>query len=223
MIDITGQRIRELRVEKGITQSELAELLDKTCSAPRMWELGKSMPDAATIKKLASFFGCSSDYLLGISDFKTETEKTEYFNTERVFYEKLGDLRGRDKIKLIACLTRYISSYLETEDEVCLGFEHLTPLIDSVSCMLEEIKSAAARRDSEDEKPDGEKETEKSCELYANGIIALGGRKLNAYEALEGMHKKLFAAYLRIISGCRCHDREPDEGTDACEGADAGE
>jgi transcriptional regulator with XRE-family HTH domain len=210
MISLTGQRIRELRTEKGITQSELAELLDKTCSAPRMWELGKSMPDAGTICKLAAFFGCSSDYLLGISDFKTENEKVEYIDTERIFHKNLENLRGRDKICLINGLNHYITAYLAVENETGNGFEHIAALVHALSFMLEEIQSACERRVAKEE----DKDLNASCEANAHGIITMGRQKLTAGDALEGIAKKLLCAYLDVIKGVCCSHSDDDDGAE---------
>lgn len=62
-----AKKIRTLRENKNITQRELADKLNKSESAVRMWELGKSEPDIDTIKKLAEFFQISSDELIGNS------------------------------------------------------------------------------------------------------------------------------------------------------------
>ena len=61
-------RIRELRINHGYTQKELSELLFKSESTVRMWELGKSEPDIGTIVKLAKCLEVSLEYLLGVSD-----------------------------------------------------------------------------------------------------------------------------------------------------------
>lgn len=43
-----GERLKELRIEAGLTQLELAKKLNKSDGAVRMWELGKSEPDRET-------------------------------------------------------------------------------------------------------------------------------------------------------------------------------
>ena len=54
-----------------MSPSQLGAAMNKSEGAVRSWETGKAKPDAETIIKLAAFFKCSTDYLLGISDFKT--------------------------------------------------------------------------------------------------------------------------------------------------------
>ncbi len=63
-----GDRIKELRNSKDYTQKELANLLNKSESTVRMWELGKSEPDLETVKLMAQHFSVSADYLLSITD-----------------------------------------------------------------------------------------------------------------------------------------------------------
>ncbi len=60
-----GNTIRSLRKKLGITQSELAAKLGISSSAVGMYEQGRREPDNNTILKLCSFFGITSDYLLG--------------------------------------------------------------------------------------------------------------------------------------------------------------
>ena len=60
-----GENIRVLRIKTNLTQKSLAEMLYKSESAVRMWELGKSEPDNETLLNLASIFNVSVDYLLG--------------------------------------------------------------------------------------------------------------------------------------------------------------
>lgn len=54
---------------KGINQSKLAEDTSISTGNISDWKKGKSMPSAVKLDELASYFGCSVDYLLG----RTET------------------------------------------------------------------------------------------------------------------------------------------------------
>lgn len=60
-----GKIISRLRNERGLNQRELAELLGVSNGAIGMWETGKRQPDLDTIKKIASFFNVTVDYLIG--------------------------------------------------------------------------------------------------------------------------------------------------------------
>jgi len=63
-----SKRLRELRRERGITQTELAGRLGVTQQAVAKWESARSLPEPGAVAGLAKFFGVSSDYLLGVGD-----------------------------------------------------------------------------------------------------------------------------------------------------------
>lgn len=63
-----GERIARLRKMKGLSQDELADLLGVSRGAISMYEINKREPDYETLEKLATFFGVSTDYLLGRTD-----------------------------------------------------------------------------------------------------------------------------------------------------------
>ena len=62
------ERIKQLREEDGLTQTQLAEATGFSQSAIAYWERGERTPSVEVIIKLAKFFGVSTDYLLGLSD-----------------------------------------------------------------------------------------------------------------------------------------------------------
>ena len=70
-------RIRELRNERKMSVSDMAKTFGKSESAIRMWEAGKNKPDADTLIELARFIGCSTDYLLGLTDVQTSDIDTQ--------------------------------------------------------------------------------------------------------------------------------------------------
>ncbi|MBQ7335911.1 MAG: helix-turn-helix transcriptional regulator [Clostridia bacterium] len=59
-----GEIIATLRKEKGMTQKELADLLNITDKAISKWERDVAFPDTATIPKLAKILGISVDDLM---------------------------------------------------------------------------------------------------------------------------------------------------------------
>ena len=65
MIDF-GQKLRQLRIEKNLTQKELASLIGVKNSVISFYEVGDRTPSPEVIKKLATVLNVSSDYLLGI-------------------------------------------------------------------------------------------------------------------------------------------------------------
>ena len=63
----TGQKIRALRISKGLTQGALAKLLGVSPSTVGMYEQGRRKPDGNMLIKLCEVFSVTSDSLLGVS------------------------------------------------------------------------------------------------------------------------------------------------------------
>ena len=67
--NIVGMRIKEMRLEKKLTQKDLAQRLGlKNDTAIANYEAGYSTPKDDIKLKLCELFNCSIDYLLGKSD-----------------------------------------------------------------------------------------------------------------------------------------------------------
>ena len=75
--------IRSLRIEKGLTQSELAAKISSTQKQISKWEIGFLEPNIEAIKKLAIFFDVTSDYLIGLENDAGVKVK------EEIVFEKL--------------------------------------------------------------------------------------------------------------------------------------
>ena len=67
-MDIFETRLKELRLEGGMTQKKLANLLQTTDDSIFSWEKGRSQPSIEMIRKLCVVFQVSADYLLGLTD-----------------------------------------------------------------------------------------------------------------------------------------------------------
>ena len=63
-----AKRLRELRQEKGMTQQQIATLLNLKQQSYLRYENGTGEPSLNTLIRLTQIFGVSSDYLLGISN-----------------------------------------------------------------------------------------------------------------------------------------------------------
>ena len=62
------ERLKELRIEKNLTQEELSKEIGTSQSSITYWETGKRIPSALVIITLAKYFGVTTDYLLGLED-----------------------------------------------------------------------------------------------------------------------------------------------------------
>lgn len=63
-----GERLKDLRIEKGLTQQQLAQQIGNAQSAIVYWESNKQEPSISVLKKLCLFFDVSADYLLGLEN-----------------------------------------------------------------------------------------------------------------------------------------------------------
>ena len=62
--------IKELRISKGLKQSDLANLLHVAQTTISNWENDRTEPDFDSLRQMAELFVVSADYLLGQSDVK---------------------------------------------------------------------------------------------------------------------------------------------------------
>lgn len=64
-----SEKIKELRLEHGFTQIELANLAGVKQSCVSKWERGATLPDSDMIVSLCKIFDVSADYLLGLTEY----------------------------------------------------------------------------------------------------------------------------------------------------------
>lgn len=69
-METRGQRLKRLRRELNLSQSELAEKVFSTRSSISMYECDERWPDFETLDHLADVFDVTFDYLLGKSDIR---------------------------------------------------------------------------------------------------------------------------------------------------------
>ncbi len=68
-----GQKIRSLRRNAKLTQTQLAKTLGVSTGAVGLWEVNKREPDTATLSKISKEFKVSVDYLLDNQENNTIT------------------------------------------------------------------------------------------------------------------------------------------------------
>lgn len=75
----TGERIRQKRLELGLTQQQVADHFGIRVPSVSEWESGKTMPTSSRLSALARMYKTSVDYLLtGREASGNEEEKGEY-------------------------------------------------------------------------------------------------------------------------------------------------
>lgn len=90
------KRIKTLRNNRGLTQSQLADKIEVARTTYAMYEQGKREPDFETLKRLADFFDVSTDYLLDSDDQKVKqlTNKDELDIAKRMAKMKKDLIEG---------------------------------------------------------------------------------------------------------------------------------
>ena len=68
MENIFCERLKELRIEKGVGQVELATKINVSKDIISLWENGLREPKLSNLIVLARFFEVSIDYLVGIEN-----------------------------------------------------------------------------------------------------------------------------------------------------------
>lgn len=125
-----GERIKELRREKGIKQSELAEALHISPSTIGMYEQNRRGIDSKTLISIAMYFQVSTDYLLGkknrnklstariafkkdvqlLSDFLGISE-SEYIDMETTEFQHIDD-----RLEKLSAFYRLDANFLMGKD-----------------------------------------------------------------------------------------------------------
>ena len=70
MVDF-GRKLKELRIQVGLSQKQLAERVKVTKSVISYYELQERYPSPEILIKLANIFHVSTDFLLGIEKQQT--------------------------------------------------------------------------------------------------------------------------------------------------------
>lgn len=79
MSKVFGDRLKELRKEKGYSQNDIANYFNVSKMTISSWELDKQEPCIEDIKKLAAILEVSTDYLLGYESI--DGTKQVFFTT----------------------------------------------------------------------------------------------------------------------------------------------
>ena len=92
-----SQSLKKLRLEKGLTQSQLAEALGISKSAISMYECGNREPELDVLEQFADFFGVDLNALAGREALVNEDpELTEYLEV----------LRNRSELRMLFSITK---------------------------------------------------------------------------------------------------------------------
>lgn len=123
MMDSFGNRLKEMRKNKGATLEKMAEDLKTTQATLSRYENNLSEPNITFLKEIANYLNTSTDYLLGLDNKKTLGEENlpeEIINLIRKYsledLEVIGFLRknklSNNQVKAI------IETFLELNNKI---------------------------------------------------------------------------------------------------------
>ena len=70
-----GEKLQELRKQKGLTQEELAEILYVSRTAVSKWESGRGIPSIESLKAISKYYSVSIDELLSGEEILAAADK----------------------------------------------------------------------------------------------------------------------------------------------------
>ena len=122
-----GERIKACRKNSGMSQNQVAELLDVSRQAVTKWESGQSAPSTENLLRLAEIFGTTADMLLSTDDGAELSAAEQMYALLKADMEKERTARkNRTKRNIKAAalvLCGYIAVYLAGRFIWCGGNE----------------------------------------------------------------------------------------------------
>lgn len=86
-------RIKELRIEKHLLQSDVAKYIGKSERVVGFYETGERDPNTDTLLKLSELFDVSVDYILG----KSEVKSSDTIHLDHLDIAFASGIRGLNK------------------------------------------------------------------------------------------------------------------------------
>ena len=105
-----GEQIQNLRIQKFLTQEQLAEMLEVSRQSISKWELGQAVPEVDKIIRMSELFGVSTDTLLLRNNENEQVNKNPLhlgsiylvvkdFEKSIEFYEKFLGIKVGDRCR----------------------------------------------------------------------------------------------------------------------------
>ena len=117
-----GRRIAALRQRGGLTQQQLAAMMNVSHQAVSKWEGGQAMPDIQTLLDLTRFFGLTVEQLVAPEeDAQEESEGTEPENMEPEIKVNMEAEANKMTLQQLLQMAPYMTR--EAVEEIALGME----------------------------------------------------------------------------------------------------
>jgi transcriptional regulator with XRE-family HTH domain len=104
-----GARLTELRLAAGLTQAQLAHLLDESQQNIAFWEHSEKPPRSDVLPKMAKILGSSVEELLGISPI-ADRKPGPVGKTQKIF-EEVAKLPRSQQDKIIDIVSALLDQY----------------------------------------------------------------------------------------------------------------
>ena len=101
-----GEKIYNLRTEKGFSQEALGEKLGVSRQSVSKWETDQSVPELDKIVAISEVFGVSTDYLLKEEE-EAEELKDAAFSSKKSIKIKLDEESERNRDLVLAFARRF--------------------------------------------------------------------------------------------------------------------
>lgn len=105
MIPKLAETIKNLRIERGLSQAQMADLLGVTRSTISQYELGERSPSYEVFIRIVHEFHISADQLLGIDSSYNKTDKII------IDVKNLSDEKRHSLLNLIHSIMIELSKY----------------------------------------------------------------------------------------------------------------
>ena len=115
-----GLRLRELRTQRKMKQSDLAKIMGVAPNTVSTWETGDRDPNGEDLKKLAVYFDVSLDYLMGVPNALKKT----ILERDKVLLNKFNELE-KSQQKLICELIDTLSAKHETINQGAINVANI--------------------------------------------------------------------------------------------------
>lgn len=113
-----GINLKKLRQENNLTQEELAKRINTSRSNIANYENDKNMPSIDILERLAKVFKCSTDFLIGLDDFRNLYEEYSDIQKSILILDKLSRFEIEFLEKIINNSFGPLGNFLTTKDHI---------------------------------------------------------------------------------------------------------
>lgn len=135
-----GEKIKTFRRARGVTQEQLAEVLNVSNQSVSRWESGVCYPDLELLPAIANYFEVTLDDLAGMGEIRSEEKRRAIF-TEAIDHERAGEWQQAEAVLREALKTFPLDDGMRTELALVLakkgGSEDLAEAIEISEGVLE--------------------------------------------------------------------------------------